>query len=263
MHEYTTWLDHSEKELRKRFEIERSYLKAQVDSLRLYTKWAKPYFRAAQKLGMNEDFFRTKAGLPSPDIVAAFNNMQMQLTLFGKKEIKPTAVFNSYSSSSFSRKYYACVEVEFNFRSVPQSLRTQTGSHYIHSGTISMKFTPYIFSDTDLKDLEINELYQDMDIVEHLTEVSLKELQDDIDHFLKPKEPEKKKKNTFQLPFGSVFQGFKEVSGEVKSSLSAFSPTADSSYRVKKIKECASEAALNDCLALYDIFKKAHRMVTW
>jgi len=261
IHEYLKWKGFSEKELRKRFEIERSYLKAQVDALRLYTKWAKPYFRAAQKLGMNEDAFKTGAGLPSPDVVAAFNNMQMQLTLFGKKEVNPSSVFKAYRHLKFPRKYYSCVEIEFGFRTVPQSFRTQTGSHYVHAGTISMKFKPYVFSDEDLRDLEIHELYQDMDIVEHLTEVSLKELQEDIDHFLEP--PEEKKKPLFELPFGNVFKGLQEMIGPIGSGASSFIPKSDSGYKVSKVKQAAGEAALNSCLVLYDVFKKAHRMVTW
>lgn len=262
IHEYSKWRDFSEKELRKRFEIERSYLKVQVDSLRLYTKWARPYFRAAQKLGMNEAAFRTSAGLPSPDVVAAFNNMQMQLTLFGKKEVKPGTVFKSYKASKFARKYYACVEVEFGFRTVPQSYRTQTGSHYVHAGTISMTMRPYVFSDADLKDLEMHELYQDMEVVEHLTEVSLKELQEDIDHFLNPPQ-EKKKKPMFEMPFGSVFRGFKEMIGPIGTGAKGFVPKSEKGYKVNKIRAAAGEAALTSCLVLYDVFKKAHKMVTW
>ena len=45
-----------------------------IIDLRIYIKWIKPYLKAAQKLGMKE--FNT------PDIVASFNNMQIQLSLF-------------------------------------------------------------------------------------------------------------------------------------------------------------------------------------
>ena len=77
------------------FHRQEKYLKAQVDSLKMYTKWAKPYLRTAQKLGMKE--FKTKAGLPVPDMVAAFNTMQMELRLIGKLKIDPSSVHESYS----------------------------------------------------------------------------------------------------------------------------------------------------------------------
>ncbi|HKZ33621.1 MAG TPA: hypothetical protein VJ142_00050, partial [Candidatus Nanoarchaeia archaeon] len=50
--EFGDWLEHSEKELRKRYELERSYLQSQVNSMKLYARWAKPYLRAAQQLEM-------------------------------------------------------------------------------------------------------------------------------------------------------------------------------------------------------------------
>src|SRR3989344_621862 len=50
--EFNIWLGQSEKELRKRYELEKSYLKSQVNSLKLYARWAKPYLRAAQQLEM-------------------------------------------------------------------------------------------------------------------------------------------------------------------------------------------------------------------
>ena len=49
--EYDEWEKNSEKELRKRFNIERSYLKSQVASLKHYTAWVKPSLIAAKKLG--------------------------------------------------------------------------------------------------------------------------------------------------------------------------------------------------------------------
>src|SRR3989338_4932417 len=52
LEEFNEWEKNSEKELRKRFNIERSYLKSQVASLKYYTLWVKPYLVAAQKLGM-------------------------------------------------------------------------------------------------------------------------------------------------------------------------------------------------------------------
>jgi len=40
--DFLKWVEYSEAELRKRFKIERSYLKAQVESIKLYSSWLKP-----------------------------------------------------------------------------------------------------------------------------------------------------------------------------------------------------------------------------
>jgi len=47
LHEFLEWKKRSEVELRKRFEIEKGYLKSQVNSLKLYTRWVKPYIVSA------------------------------------------------------------------------------------------------------------------------------------------------------------------------------------------------------------------------
>src|SRR3989344_5044305 len=83
--EYLKWEKDSEKELRKRYEIERAYLKSQVASLKHYTAWVKPYLLASKKLGMKE--FTTASGMASPNLVNAFSNMEMHLGLFAKDEL--------------------------------------------------------------------------------------------------------------------------------------------------------------------------------
>jgi len=52
--EFSLWLRESERELRKRYELEKTYLRSQVNSLKLYARWVKPYLRAAQYLEIKE-----------------------------------------------------------------------------------------------------------------------------------------------------------------------------------------------------------------
>src|SRR3989344_1505753 len=82
LNEYLKWKGYSEKELRKRYNIEKSYLKSQINSLKHYTAWVKPYLIAAKKLGM------TNFGAENPNIVNLFNNVEIHLTLLGKKKTK-------------------------------------------------------------------------------------------------------------------------------------------------------------------------------
>ena len=256
--EYDHWRISSEIELRKRYSIEKNYLKSQVDSLRLYTKWAKPYLRAAQKLGMKE--FMTPAGLPSPDIVAAFNNMQMELKLFAKSEIKPSNVFDSYKKVKFKDKIYACIETEFKFRTAPQVARSGQSTHYAHMGIIDIIFRAYGLTGEDISDIEKAEVFEDMDLVDQLTDVSLKAMQADIDHYLEGDKEEKTKRNEFPNPLKGAQELFSPLK---KVKIPAFSSRGASSYQVNTVLSEAKSASLKNLLVVYDVFKKSHGMFTW
>ena len=256
--EYDHWRIASEIELRKRYSIEKNYLKSQVDSLRLYTKWAKPYLRAAQKLGMKE--FTTAAGLPSPDIVAAFNNMQMELKLFAKSEVKPESVFESYKKTKFKDKIYACIEVEFKFRTAPQVARQGQSTHYAHLGVIDIIFRAYALTGEDILDIEKAEVFEDMDLVDQLTEVSLKAMQADIDHYLEGDKEEEKKKSQFPNPIKGAQELFSPLK---KIKIPVFSPKGASSYQMGQVLSKAKSDSLKNLLLIHNVFKKSHGMFTW
>jgi hypothetical protein len=252
--EYSNWRGVGEDELRKRFSIEKNYLKSQIDSLKLYTKWAKPYLRAAQKLGMKE--MGGDSRLANPDIVAAFNNMQMELSLLAKKEIKLD------SDKKFKNKYYACIVVDFVYRTAPQAVRSGQSTHYAHVGIIDVYFKAYAFTDKELEKVQRVEVYEDMELVDHLTDVSLKDLTKDLDHFLDDEE-EVEEKKVFVLP--NPLKGFKELVAPLKNVpefFGDFKPKG-TSYQESKLKAAAKAKAKGSCLTLYDVFKKAHRMITW
>ncbi len=263
--EYLRWREIGEVELRKRYSIEVNYLQSQVDSLRLYTKWAKPYLRAANKLGMTE--FKTKSGLPSPDMVSAFSSMKMELTLMAKKKIDPKGVHPTYQKFKFDNENYACLEVNFLFRTMPQPVRMESGQQYVNFGVIDIFFRAYAMTKEDITDIEKHEVFQDMDLVENLTEVSLKNLQDDIDHFLdggnnSEKEIKVKQPGIFES-LGSGFGDIGKALGSGTKALFGFEVKSAGKYREKEVMKATQSAAAGNCILLYDIFKKAHRMITW
>ncbi|MBS3146297.1 hypothetical protein J4471_01220 [Candidatus Woesearchaeota archaeon] len=276
--EYSSWKSLSEKELRKRYNIERAYLKSQIDSMKLYTKWARPYLRASQQLGMKE--------FNSPHIVAAFNNVQMELSLFAKKEIKPDSVNETFGKLKFENKYFACLEINFQFRSVPQVYRGREATQYVHGGMADIYFRPYVFTNAELTIIEEQELYEDMDLVENLTNVSMKELQNDLDKYLKsdPKEseityikvqdekgntkyimkPTKKKKKPYEWPFKNIDKKTKEKIKPFKIWVRDFFGLKEKQgFAVNKIRDEAQSKALGYANTAYDIYKKSHGMVSW
>ena len=80
LQEFYIWLKESEIELRKRYEIQKNYLKSQVNSMKIYSRWVKPYLRAAQQLEMKD------AGR-NPNLISVFNTILLELTLLGKNEL--------------------------------------------------------------------------------------------------------------------------------------------------------------------------------
>lgn len=257
--EFLHWQKESEKEIKKRFEIEKGYLKTQVETLKLYTTWVKPYLRAAQKLKMKE--------FNMPDIIASFNNMQMRLSLIGSKETKPESEFKKLNLKS----YFAVVEVILNFRTVPQAISGQGGTRYIHGGRVDMDFSAYAYDSIEMEALENVELYEDMKLIEEITDVALHQLQEDIDHFLYPveKEVKEEKKQKKFKPFESiskaiepitdVAKGTKEFFGDIKSMFKLESNKL--SYAQKKVKDAAEKTAKDLCEKTYTLYKKTHGMI--
>ena len=264
INEYLKWKDYSEKELRKRYNIERAYLKSQVNSLKHYTAWVKPYLIAAKKLGMTN--FLTKSGMENPNIVNLFNNVEIRLTLLGKKKINPEDVHPEYSKLGLDTDYNSCIEIEITFRTVPRATQTQQGLVYLHSGKTNINFKAYGLTDKEIEKISKLKTEEDLELIEGMTEVSLKEIQEDIEHFLgKPEEEKPKGKPKFIGPFSGVGKGFKEAFKPFKYVYSTLTLKngLDKTFQEKKIRGAALDDAKAKCFVIYDIYKKSHGMFAW
>jgi len=269
--EFFDWLGLSEKELRKRYEIERSYLKSQVNALRLYTRWAKPYLRAAAQLEMKE------AGR-EPALVKAFSTVLLELTLLGQSPVDVEQAIideelpEALRRIKFEREYHSCVLVDFNFRGIPY--RTPQG-HYTFGGRVEVTFKAYALNDDELtllnKKLEETDLEEALKLVEGMTTESLEQLREDIEYFLKePEERELEEKSESQdvNPFAALFGFYNKKKEEKKK---------DSEEKAEKLKregvrldnhaesllrKLAESKAKDMCFTIFDVYKKAHGMAS-
>jgi len=133
--EFIIWIQESEKELKKRYELEKTYLRSQVNSLKLYSRWVRPYLKAAQDL-------ESKDRSRDPVLVKTFNTIILELTLLGKnkmdiiEEAAKGNLPNDFAKPRFvngiKRNYYSCILVDFIFRGIPQKVSQQ--SHYAFGG---------------------------------------------------------------------------------------------------------------------------------
>lgn len=264
LNEYFKWKEYSEKELRKRYNIEKAYLKSQLNSLKHYTAWVKPYLIAAKKLGMSN--FLTKSGWDNPNIVNLFNTVEMHLNLIGRKKISLRDVHGDYANLQVDSDYNSCVDVEIVFRTVPRAMQSPQGNLiYLHSGKTQINFRVYVLTDKELDDINKLKIEEDLELIEGMTEVSLKEIQEDIEHFLgKPEEPEKKEKVKYLGPFSGITQGFKQSIKPIGNVFNIFRfKSSNNSFREKKIREFALEDAKSKCYLIYDLYKKSHGMLSW
>ena len=265
LNEYLKWRDYSEKELRKRYNIEKAYLKSQVNALKYYTAWVKPYLIAAKKLGMAN--FTTKSGFDNPNIVNLFNNVEMHLTLMGKKKINPAGVYPEYANLKLESDYYGCVEIEILFRTIPRIMQSRESQVYVHSGKTQINFRVYAFTENELKEIDKLKVEEDLELIEGMTEVSLKEIQEDIEHFLGKPEPEKEKeKIKYPNPFFGITKGFKEAVKPLKmvyNTLTLKDENTARGFEEEKIKDAALKDAKGMCYLIYDLYKKSHGMFAW
>ncbi len=293
--EYLAWEKLSEAELTRRYKIERAYLKSQVNSLKLYSQWARPYLKTAQQL-MSSDY-RTA------DLVSIFNNMQLQVSLFGKKEIKPSDVIpqasiftkNKLANIKLPKKIYSCVEVTMTYRTIPHTMsRTESGTHYTQGGKVNMKFRGFGLDQDEVDAVEKEELYQGLELIESMTKDSLESMQDEIAKYLEQEEkgtedPEERIKRLEELInsvsdkravekykkeikeivkklrpekdniINSLTKGMKEISDPLQS---IFKPKPDIKWIAKSARDAAKLSSVRSAYQIYLVYKKSHGMVT-
>jgi hypothetical protein len=279
VHEFNSWLESSETELNKRYEIEKTYLKSQVNSLNLYSRWAKPYLRAASQL-------ESKYSLGNAELVKTFNTIMLDLALLGKHDIEiedevaegtfPPALKSSKDSKR--RKYHAITLVEFQFRGIPQ--RVQQQSHFTFGGRAEITFSSYALNEEELnkavEEIKESELGDVLSLIEGATEESIGQLKDEIDFFLeddgeikKDKKGKKKikKKGTGEVnPFlaltGYYNKGDKKESKQKKENKDK-KIAKDNWVEKTYLRTIAATKSQETTFKLFDIYKKSHGMPSY
>jgi hypothetical protein len=266
--EFLDWRNRSEKEIRQRYEIEKTYLKSELASLKLYTRWAKPYLKAAAELEQTPSGRR-------PEIVKAFNTIRLELALLGKRPVDIEGSITAHElpaefrkiKDRLKRKYYACIAIDFNFRGIPQRI----GQGYVYGGRTEVTFKAYALNDdeiTMLKDkFDETDVADALKLVETATGESLGQIQTDINFFLeeKPKEPKKEEKPENVNPFLALFGIGKKKEETEKKTEAPEKPVPikeikPDSHQEALLRKIAVRNAQEACFNIFDIYKKAHGM---
>ncbi len=264
--EFLKWKDLSEVELRKRFNIEKNYLKSQVSMLQLYSRWVKPYLRAASQFEMTEPG-------RNPDVVTAFNTLWLELTIFGKSQIdfKEALISNQMPKGvkKPKRDYFSCVLVNFSFRGIPQKV----GQHYVFGGRANVKFQAYALNKEELElldqELKKSDIEDMLKLIEGATTESLDEMKKDVDYFLNKKDvetrEEKERKSKDTNPFSALFNFktlYKKEEKEEEKKEIKIEDIKKDNYIEGIMRSLAADSASEACFNVYDIYKKAHNMAS-
>jgi hypothetical protein len=269
--EFNIWLKESESELRKRYELERTYLKSQVNSLNLYSRWVRPYLKAAADLEQKEQGRNV-------DLVKTFNTILLELTILGKKEIDIEGSALSYNlprefrNFKPKRKYYSCILIDLSFRGIPQRISQQ--SHYVFGGKTTVTFKAYALNEDELKklnqELEKSDLSSVLKLIEGTTGESIGQLQEEIDFFLKDKgnEETKEEKSSSQSsnPFLALIGYYNKEKPEGKKEESkdkSIKVRADDWIESTHLRTLAAAEAIDKTFTIFDIYKKAHGMASY
>ncbi len=275
LQEFFEWRKRSEQELRKRYNIEKTYLKSEVDALKLYSRWAKPYLKAAQKLEQDEDLEKDAA------LVTAFNTVLLQLSLMGTN---PTDIQKSVLSELLPegfikmdekkkiRKYYEVIIVDFIFRGIP----SKAGQHYVFGGRADINFKSYALNEDEIKLLKYrlnqSDLEDALKLVSGMTDESLGTLKNDLNEFLEEKDEESEVKKQDVNPFTSLFSSEssekkekpkteEEIELEKTKNLDKRGIKPDT-YAEKYVRLIAEANSMDSTFDVYDIFKKSLGMAT-
>ncbi|MGC9309719.1 MAG: hypothetical protein ACP5D2_03440 [Candidatus Nanoarchaeia archaeon] len=263
--EFNRWREMSEKELRKRFNVQKAYLRSQVETLKLYTAWARPYLKSAQQLNMS-GFEK------DPALVNAFSTTKFELTLLGKsklnfeKAIQAGDLPESFSKYKPKRDYFSCLIIGLRFRGFPQKVTQQ---HYGFGGRVDMTFDSYALNSEELellhKKLDEKDLEDTFNLAQKSTDESLEQLKEDIEHFLeedKQEEKKKQEKNKQDInPFSALLDIFKPKKKE-KQEISKQKDIKKDNYIEKQMRKLAEDSAKSKLYSIYDIYKKAHGMAS-
>jgi hypothetical protein len=215
LNEFFKWIPESEKQLKTRYELEKKYLKTQVNSLKLYSRWAKPYLKAAADLEQHAS--------STSELVTAFETSLLELTLIGTSPYNVEGDISSENLPKAFRKYTSknyqyIVVAELKFRASPQ--KTQYAGGYTFRGNVKLELTSYALSDKEYETLKSEIENDDMGdligIIGGATEESLEVMRDDISEFLEEEKPEivKKKESEDTNPFSALFSFFKKKKKE-------------------------------------------------
>jgi len=269
--EFLKWVDYSERELRKRFSIERNYLRSQVETIKLYSGWMKPYLEAAEKL-------RQKGFDKDAALVNSFSTSMFHLEIFAQKDFGLSDASPHYEYKG-KRGYKSVMVVDFEFRGHVSQRVTQKGDYgFGMGGRMLVHYKSYSLNDEEIAAakalLEKSDRDSALTFSQDVASDALADLKEDLDYFTMNKDEKEKvefekttaeKKGQDVNPFSALFGLGKKKPKKVEKGEKVLVAPEDIKRDTFIEKMMRGEGAKNAAEWLYlayDIYKKAHKMAS-
>lgn len=276
--EFFTWIKLSEEELNKRYNVQKAYLKNQVDTLKLYSRWVTPYLKAAEQLRMKEN--------TEPSLVSVFGAMILELSIMSKKQEDIVGAAKAKNLPQYFAKIpkkirglNEIVLVDFKFRTYP----TQAAPH---TGRVDIKFRAYALNDDELKLLDKERSNESLTgllgMSESVASESIKQLVADIEKYTQNVPEDKtEKEGLFEGLFNEITKKFtnqtRSESIKEKREKEKEKKKKEEEHIKKLVEEGIQEDNYEETVArefteiqaaewafrVYDIFKKSQGMASF
>lgn len=247
LHQYVVWREENYKELKQRKQFELRYLQQQVNVLKLYMSWLKPYLRHIERLGSDI----TK--LSSPELVAAFESSMVEIELLA--EMKPE-----------KGNKYACLLLSFDYRTKPSMSFTQDAYHRgpMHVGQTTITWRSYAWDEKQIEAFKKFKEKEDLNLLSSIDssiKIALEALGEDFDKYLKEAENIKEETAPEKPKQEGLFEPLLTVPKAVLEGVSDMIPKKKP--LPKEEDDSAKKLAPKLSWGHYKIFKKKHGMLTW
>ncbi|MFA5303619.1 MAG: hypothetical protein WC393_03725 [Candidatus Nanoarchaeia archaeon] len=250
--EYELWKVAFKKDMVSRKEIQKQFLKSQVESLKIQLDWIKPYYTLLKQLEI-------KSGTTDPDLLAGFDTSLITT--------KIRCIDGGQKNDSLVTAF---LDVDFSFKTGPYPIQTDSGGRaYHHRFGTKITYTPYIMKNEDYEDFVKKETMKEIDFFKDIVGSQLKAMQEDLDKYLGGQDyigrddsddDKAKPLNQFEfltLPFKGLLNLFGisfEKKGKPKAKFSLFKYENDLDKFREKLKKATKD--------LYTLFKDENGLPT-
>ncbi|HLC33162.1 MAG TPA: hypothetical protein VJJ82_05015, partial [Candidatus Nanoarchaeia archaeon] len=227
-------------------------------SIKLYISWIKPYLKHIKRLSPDQNFY------DNPRLISSFESNITEIEVLAR--LVPEG-----------EKDYACVLLTIEYHTKPaMQYQSDAGYHRgpIHVGVMSVTWRSYAWTEDQVRNFLAMKAAEDLDFMGSIDESlksSMEQLGTDIETYLaeseraarKPEAPKEERSQGIDIfePFVAVGKGVRDVFGSLIPTLPKFS--AGKKDKGEGVSDKAKSTAKKYCFTHYNIFKKAHGMLSW
>lgn len=263
--QYLAWKEATFAEMKNRRKFTLDYLYQHYNVIKLYKTWIRPYLKHVERLTGQEDL------LGNARLISSFESNLVEIEILART--RPAKV----------KEHYACILLTFEYHTKPQmQYPGDQGYHRgpIHVGTTRITWRSYAWNDEQIKNYIAMRDHEDLKLLESIDanlKSAMEQLGKDIETYLeeakglKKEEPKKEEKKGASIlePFTAVGKGFAEAFGSLipgtslPSFLKGSGKKTDDKEKKKDDQKTASGTAKALAWAHYNVFKKAHGLLSW